>query len=72
MKSKKIAVSKRRLIINSLIIYGFTDYVSKALGNDKQSTIDQVNNWAEQFYLTLSEAEKQKFLNENYPPDELV
>lgn len=72
MESEKITVSKRRLIINSLIIYGFTDYVSNALGNEKQETIDQVENWAKEFYLTLDEVEKQNFINKCYPPDELV
>lgn len=72
MESEKITVSKHRLIINSLIIYGFTDYVSNALGNEKQATINQVENWAKEFYLTLSEVEKQNFINKCYPPDELV
>lgn len=72
MNIETITVSKKRLIINSLIIWSACDLISRSSPLSSGEIADQLQNWAEAYYLTLKPTERQSFISRFYPPDELV
>lgn len=72
MNIETITVSKKRIIINSLIIWSACDLIAKSSPLSSGEIAEQLQNWAEGYYLTLKPAQKESFISRFYPPDELV